>query len=56
MSEPDYRRITYDLTLGAARPLARLNPEMTFIYVSGAGTNRTGRACGRGSRARSRTT
>jgi len=44
MKESDYRRITYDLTLGAARRLARLNPEMTFIYVSGAGTNRTGRA------------
>src|SRR5277367_5892515 len=39
MKEEDYRRITYDLTLGAARTLARLNPEMTFIYVSGAGTD-----------------
>src|SRR5262249_7879447 len=31
-------RLTYDLTLGWARELARLNPAMTFIYVSGAGT------------------
>lgn len=39
MSEADYRAVTYDLTLAAARPLARLNPAMTFIYVSGAGTD-----------------
>ena len=49
LKEPDYRRVTFDLTLGAARILARLNPAMTFIYVSGAGTDGTGRgaACGR---------
>ncbi|WNG25559.1 NAD(P)H-binding protein [Cystobacter fuscus] len=39
MKEPDYRRVTYDYTLAAARTLARLNPGMTFIYVSGAGTD-----------------
>jgi uncharacterized protein YbjT (DUF2867 family) len=39
MSEADYRRVSYDLTLAAARPLARLNPGMTFIYVSGQGTD-----------------
>jgi uncharacterized protein YbjT (DUF2867 family) len=39
MSEQDYTRVTYDLTLAAARVLARLNPGMTFIYVSGAGTD-----------------
>jgi uncharacterized protein YbjT (DUF2867 family) len=39
MSEPDYERITYGLTLAAAEPLSRLNPNMTFIYVSGAGTD-----------------
>src|SRR5881296_390972 len=38
MSEADYTRLTYDLTLGWARELARINPAMTFIYVSGAGT------------------
>ena len=38
MSEVDYTRMTYDLTLGWARVLARSNPAMTFIYVSGAGT------------------
>ena len=43
MTEADYRRVTYDLTLAVARTLARLNPDMTFIYVSGAGTDSTGR-------------
>ena len=39
MSEADYRRVTYDLTIGAAGTLARLNPGMTFVYVSGMGTD-----------------
>lgn len=43
MKEPDYRRVTYDYTLAAARTLARLNPGMTFIYVSGTGTDSTGK-------------
>ncbi len=38
MNETDYTRLTYDLTLGWATVLARINPAMTFIYVSGAGT------------------
>ncbi|HEY8967259.1 MAG TPA: hypothetical protein VIM58_12480 [Candidatus Methylacidiphilales bacterium] len=41
MKEEDYRRLTYDLTLAVARRLARLNPGMTFIYVSGTGTDST---------------
>jgi uncharacterized protein YbjT (DUF2867 family) len=43
MKEADYERITYDLTLAAAETLSRLNPGMTFIYVSGAGTDSTER-------------
>ncbi|MGA3327999.1 MAG: NAD(P)H-binding protein [Terriglobia bacterium] len=39
MSEENYRRITYEITLAAAQTLAKLNPNMTFIYVSGAGTD-----------------
>jgi len=39
MSEPAYRRVTYDLTMAVARALAGLNPAMTFTYVSGAGTD-----------------
>jgi uncharacterized protein YbjT (DUF2867 family) len=42
MSEDDYRRVTYDLTLAVARVLAAKNPQMTFIYVSGEGTDSTG--------------
>jgi uncharacterized protein YbjT (DUF2867 family) len=41
MKEEDYHRLTYDLTMAAARTLVRLNPAMTFIYVSGAGTDST---------------
>src|SRR5262249_37694064 len=41
MREEQYRRITYDITLAAGDLLAKLNPNMTFIYVSGAGTDST---------------
>ena len=41
MTEEAYRRATYDITLSAARSLVRASPGMTFIYVSGAGTDRT---------------
>jgi uncharacterized protein YbjT (DUF2867 family) len=43
MDEAKYKHLTYDLTLAAATTLARLNPQMTFIYVSGAGTDSTER-------------
>ena len=39
MKEDAYEHLTYDLTMAAATTLARLNPQMTFIYVSGAGTD-----------------
>ncbi len=41
MSEEAYRHITYGITLAAAALLAKLNPQMTFIYISGAGTDST---------------
>jgi uncharacterized protein YbjT (DUF2867 family) len=41
MNEEQYTKITYELTLAAAKTLAKLNPNMTFIYVSGAGTDGT---------------
>ncbi len=41
MTEEAYRRVTYELTLSVAQTLVRLNPRMTFIYVSGAGTDST---------------
>jgi uncharacterized protein YbjT (DUF2867 family) len=43
MDEAKYTQLTYDLTLAAASTLARLNPSMTFLYVSGAGTDSTER-------------
>jgi uncharacterized protein YbjT (DUF2867 family) len=44
MKEAEYRRVTFDLTMTAARAVLRENPTtasggMTFIYVSGAGTD-----------------
>jgi uncharacterized protein YbjT (DUF2867 family) len=39
MKEADYARVTYTFTLAAAETLSRLNPGMTFIYVSGSGTD-----------------
>ena len=39
MKEPEYTRLTYDLTLNFARTLAGLNPDMTFCYVSGTATD-----------------
>jgi len=39
MTEAAYARLTYDLTLAVAEQLARLNAKMTFVYVSGAGTD-----------------
>jgi uncharacterized protein YbjT (DUF2867 family) len=41
MSEDAYRRITYDYTMAAARVFAAQDPEATFVYVSGAGTDST---------------
>jgi uncharacterized protein YbjT (DUF2867 family) len=39
MNEADYTHVTFDFTMTAAKVLAKLNPRMTFIYVSGAGTD-----------------
>lgn len=41
MKESEYRRLTYDLTIGFAETLARRNPDMTFCYISGKGTDST---------------
>jgi hypothetical protein len=43
MKEQDYRRLTYDLTISVAKTLVTLNPGITFIYVSGAGTDNSER-------------
>jgi uncharacterized protein YbjT (DUF2867 family) len=39
--EEDYRRITYDYTIAAAKVLERLSPGMTFCFLSGMGTDET---------------
>lgn len=39
MNEHDYTRTTYELTMHVAATLVRLNPEMTFCYISGEGTD-----------------
>lgn len=39
MSEAEYTRLTYDLTMSVAKILLRTSPNLTFVYVSGAGTD-----------------
>ena len=39
MKEVDYERVTYGFTLAAGEVLSRLDPGITFIYVSGSGTD-----------------
>ena len=41
LTEEQYARITYDITLRAAETLARLDPSMAFIYISGQGADST---------------
>ena len=43
MTEEQYTRITYDLTVSIASALARLNPQMTFVFISGMSTDSTER-------------
>lgn len=42
MKEADYERVTYGFTLAVGETLSHLNPRMTFIYISGAGTDSSG--------------
>jgi uncharacterized protein YbjT (DUF2867 family) len=41
MSEADYTRVTHGIANAAAETLCRLNPDMTFVFVSGAGADST---------------
>ena len=41
LKEPEYKKLTYDLTIHVATTLSKLNPDMTFCYVSGASTDST---------------
>lgn len=55
MNEEAYTRITYDVTMAAAKLLARINPAMTFVYVSGAGTDSSERGRSMWARVKGRT-
>lgn len=41
LKEEEYYKITYDFTLTLANSLLKINPEITFNYVSGVGTDST---------------
>jgi uncharacterized protein YbjT (DUF2867 family) len=43
LSEAEYTRINYAMTLAVAETLVRLDPDVVFVYVSGAGTDSTER-------------
>jgi len=55
MTEEAYSRLTYDLTTEIAAKLVILNPAMTFIYVSGAGTDNSERGRSMWARVKGRT-
>ena len=55
MTEERYSRVTYDLTLAVATALAKRNAAMTFIYVSGQGTDSTERGASMWARVKGRT-
>jgi uncharacterized protein YbjT (DUF2867 family) len=41
MNEADYTRVTHDIALAAGEALVRRNPQLTFVFVSGAGADST---------------
>ena len=43
VKEPEFTKVTYDLTMHFATTLSKLNPDMTFCYISGSGTNENGK-------------
>ncbi|MFE5910590.1 epimerase [Streptomyces wedmorensis] len=55
MNAQDYERITYGYTTAAARTLATINPDLTFVYLSGAGTDSTEQGRSRWARVKGRT-
>ena len=55
MPEQEYYKVTYTLTMHVATTLSRLNPEMAFCYVSGAGTDSTEKGLSRWARVKGKT-
>lgn len=39
LSEEEYKKVTCDYTLAAAKTQLKINPELTFIFISGAGAD-----------------
>ncbi len=44
VNEQRYREITFGYTLAAAETIAKVNPNLTFVFVSGAGADQSGKA------------
>ncbi|MCI0618699.1 epimerase [bacterium] len=44
LNEQEYQRVTYDIAIAAAQTLLKGNPNLTFVFVSGAGTDSTERS------------
>ena len=55
LSPQDYERITYGYTMAAAHTLAAVSPDLTFVYVSGGGTDSTEQGRSRWARVKGRT-
>jgi uncharacterized protein YbjT (DUF2867 family) len=55
MSEDEYERVTYGFTMAAAQALVKVSPGMTFEYISGAGTDSTGKGRSQWARVKGRT-
>ncbi|MBF9237843.1 epimerase [Hymenobacter sp. BT683] len=55
ISQAEYERITHDTTLAVANTLLRLNPDLKFCYVTGAGTDSTGQSRSHWARTKGRT-
>src|SRR5712671_5395309 len=55
MTEEQYTRVTYDLTMSVAKTVLRTSPNLTFIYVAGAGTDGSERGRAMWARVKGRT-
>lgn len=55
MAADEYYRLTYVLTMNFASTVSRLNPEMTFCYISGAGTDTSEKGRSRWARVKGKT-
>ena len=55
LSEAEYTRVNYTMTLAVAETLVRVKPDMTFVYVSGKGTDSTERGRAMWARVKGRT-